>query len=100
MRNIISALLFCFLTTGALAQDNKPIELAPNAPDHHVVVHGDTLWGIAKLFLKDPYRWPEIWRLNADEIKNPHLIYPGQVVYLDPETKVPAALYTDASRCS
>jgi LysM domain len=83
MRNIISALIFCFLTTGALAQDKKPIELAPNAPDHHVVVRGDTLWGIAKLFLKNPYRWPEIWHLNADEIKNPHLIYPGQVVYLD-----------------
>ena len=83
MRNIISALLFCFLTAGAVAQEEKPIELAPNAPDHHVVVRGDTLWGIAKLFLKDPYRWPEIWQLNSEEIKNPHLIYPGQVVYLD-----------------
>lgn len=83
MRSIITALFFCFLTTGALAQTDKPIELAPNAPDHHVVVRGDTLWGIAKLFLKDPYRWPEIWQLNTEEIKNPHLIYPGQVVYLD-----------------
>ena len=83
MRTIISALLFCFLATSALAQNDKPIELAPDAPDHHVVVRGDTLWGIAKLFLKDPYRWPEIWQLNTEEIKNPHLIYPGQVVYLD-----------------
>lgn len=82
MRRIISALLFC-ISTWALAQDAKPLELAPDAPDRHIVVPGDTLWGIASLFLKDPYRWPEIWRLNEQDIKNPHRIYPGQVVILD-----------------
>ncbi|HEX8964651.1 MAG TPA: LysM peptidoglycan-binding domain-containing protein [Rhodocyclaceae bacterium] len=82
MRRIISALLICF-STWALAQETKPLELAPDAPDRHIVVPGDTLWGIATLFLKDPYRWPEIWRLNKEDIKNPHRIYPGQVVILD-----------------
>jgi hypothetical protein len=83
MRAIISALLICISSTWAFAQDSQPLELAPDAPDRHIVVPGDTLWGIAKLFLKDPYRWSEIWRLNNDDIKNPHRIYPGQVVILD-----------------
>jgi hypothetical protein len=83
MRRIISALLICFSTTWALAQSTTPLELAPDAPDRHIVVPGDTLWGISAKFLKDPYRWPEIWRLNPEEIRNPHRIYPGQVVVLD-----------------
>lgn len=59
------------------------IHLAADAPDHHTVIKGDTLWGIAGLFLKEPWRWPEIWQLNKAEIRNPHLIYPGDIVYLD-----------------
>lgn len=82
MRNIIFALVFGF-STAALAQAGQPIELAPDAPDRHTVVQGDTLWGIAAKFLKDPFRWPEIWKMNAGEVKNPHRIYPGQVVLLD-----------------
>lgn len=57
-------------------------ELAPNAPEQHVVVAGDTLWDISKLFLKSPWRWPELWGMNRDQIRNPHLIYPGQVLVL------------------
>ncbi len=57
-------------------------ELAPDAPDSHTVVPGDTLWDISKLFLKSPWRWPELWGMNRDQIRNPHLIYPGQILHL------------------
>ncbi len=57
-------------------------ELAPNAPDQHTVKAGDTLWDISGLFLKSPWRWPELWGMNRDQIRNPHLIYPGQVLML------------------
>ncbi len=83
MRRIISALLISFSTALAAAQGAQPLELADGAPDRHVVTSGDTLWGIAAKFLKDPYRWGELWKLNADEIKNPQRIYPGQVIALD-----------------
>lgn len=86
MRRIIFALLFSF-STAALAQGAdaaaRPVELRPDAPERHIVVPGDTLWGIAAKFLKDPYRWPELWKMNDAQLKSPHRIYPGQVLILD-----------------
>jgi hypothetical protein len=71
-------------TAQKVAQDGVPLsELAPNAPDSHTVKRGDTLWGISSIFLRRPWRWPELWGMNMDQIRNPHLIYPGQVLYLD-----------------
>jgi hypothetical protein len=58
-------------------------ELSPNAPDSYTVKRGDTLWDISKLFLKSPWRWPELWGMNLQQIRNPHLIFPGQILYLD-----------------
>ena len=71
-------------TAQQVAQSGVPLsELAPGAPDAHTVQPGDTLWDISKLFLKSPWRWPELWGMNLDQIRNPHLIYPGQVLLLD-----------------
>ena len=71
-------------TAQQVAQGGVPLaELAPNAPDSYTVKRGDTLWDISKLFLRSPWRWPELWGMNLDGIRNPHLIFPGQVLYLD-----------------
>ena len=58
-------------------------DIIPNAPDEYTVKRGDTLWAISGLFLKQPWRWPELWGMNLQDIKNPHLIYPGQKLYLE-----------------
>jgi hypothetical protein len=66
-----------------VAQAGVPLsELAPDAPESHTVQRGDTLWDISKLFLRSPWRWPELWGMNMTQIRNPHLIYPGQVLEL------------------
>jgi LysM repeat protein len=68
----------------------KGIPLAANAPDSYVVKRGDTLWGIAKVFLRDPWYWPEIWQVNP-QIQNPHLIYPGdtlRLVFIDGQPQI------------
>ncbi|QCB47805.1 LysM domain-containing protein [Hydrogenophaga sp. PAMC20947] len=67
-----------------VAEAGVPLsELASNAPASYKVKRGDTLWAISGLFLKSPWRWPDLWGMNLDDIKNPHRIYPGQELFLD-----------------
>ncbi len=71
-------------TATQVAQAGVPLsELAANAPDNYTVKSGDTLWAISGLFLKSPWRWPELWGMNMAEIRNPHRIYPGQQLFLE-----------------
>ena len=71
-------------TAQKVAQAGVPLsELVPNAPDSYTVKSHDTLWAISGMFLKSPWRWPELWGMNLEQIRNPHLIYPGQTLYLD-----------------
>ncbi|WP_409997538.1 LysM peptidoglycan-binding domain-containing protein [Curvibacter sp. APW13] len=71
-------------TANEVAQRGVPLsELAANAPDSYTIKSGDTLWAISSMYLKSPWRWPELWGMNLSDIKNPHRIYPGQVLLLE-----------------
>jgi hypothetical protein len=85
LRKSITTLIF--LVSGATwAQaPTAPIAIKPDAPDRYIVVPGDTLWGISQRYTDSPWRWPELWNMNREQIRNPHLIYPGNILILDRE---------------
>ncbi|RXZ44583.1 LysM peptidoglycan-binding domain-containing protein [Crenobacter cavernae] len=78
-KTIISLLVGLGLSVPAFADT---LSLRPDAPQRYVVVKGDTLWGISARYLKNPWKWPKLWDMNRDEVKNPHLIYPGEALLL------------------
>jgi hypothetical protein len=85
-RKSITALAFFLVSGLAAGQPSQgPLAIKPDAPDRYVVVRGDTLWGISQRYTDSPWRWPELWSMNKDQIRNPHLIYPGYVIILDRE---------------
>lgn len=75
---IIGLILSFVFSLSCLAEG---VALNSSHPTQYTVVKGDTLWGISAKFLKSPWEWPKVWRHNG-HIKNPHLIYPGDVISL------------------
>lgn len=88
MRKLLYALAACMLLLTSWAQAAP--ELRSDHPERYTVVKGDTLWDISSRFLNNPWYWPEIWHVNP-QVRNPHLIYPGDVlamVYIDGKPRV------------
>src|SRR4051795_1185431 len=84
LRKSITALSLFVLCAAAEAQaPSTPLTIRPDAPERYIVVPGDTLWGISQRYTDSPWRWPELWDMNKDDIRNPHLIFPGNVISLD-----------------
>lgn len=78
--SVFGALLMCIallVSQPVLGWDR----LRSDAPERYEVVRGDTLWGISARYLRSPWQWPELWQANP-HIRNPHLIYPGDVLVL------------------
>ena len=101
-----------FLASSAAAQtptdDKTPTSKKPwptltpvsAGPDEvtHVVKRGDTLWDIAKAYLKDPFRWPDVFQRNTDIVENPHWIYPGETIRIPASEVKPEVLARVATR--
>ena len=65
------------------------LQLKPDAPERYVVKRADTLWDISGRYLSSPWKWPQLWDMNREDVKNPHWIYPGDTLYLDTSSGQP-----------
>ena len=82
MRKAIISLILLITPAWTVLAADAPA-LKDNAPERYVVQKGDTLWNISGRYLKEPWRWPELWKMNQEQMKNPHLIFPGDAIILD-----------------
>lgn len=87
------AALISFVALARCASAQTPVT-APDSPNEvsYTVKNGDTLWDLARTYLKNPFRWPDLFRRNADVVKNPHWIYPGEVIRIPASEVKPEAL--------
>lgn len=78
---LVAAVLICTVALARCAAGQTPTVVADTTHEvTHTVKTGDTLWDLARTYLKNPFRWPDIFRRNTDVVKNPHWIYPGEVI--------------------
>ncbi len=82
MRNLLRTGMLSLLLVSGLVFGASQVALKTDHPSSYTVKSGDTLWAIASMFLRDPWRWQDIWQVNP-QIKNPHLIFPGDELYLE-----------------
>lgn len=78
-RNIVGLIVLFATVAGGAAY------AAPEEPTTYVIQKGDTLWGLSERFIRDPYYWPNMWAGNAEDITNPHFIFPGQKLKIFPD---------------
>lgn len=82
MRKAIISLILLVTPAWTVFAAGAPA-IKEGAPDRYIIQRGDTLWGVAGRYLKEPWRWPELWKMNQEQLKNPHLLYPGDALILD-----------------
>jgi hypothetical protein len=82
IRNVIISLILLLNPAWAAYAADAP-SIREHAPERYVIQRGDTLWGVAGRYLNEPWRWPELWKMNQEQLKNPHLLYPGDVLVLE-----------------
>ena len=87
-----TAALISFVALARCASAQAPVVPDSSSEVSYTVKNGDTLWGIARTYLSDPFRWPDLFRRNADVVKNPHWIYPGEVIRIPASAVKPDAL--------
>lgn len=81
-KRIITLLCTLGLAVAPLTAAAQQLTLRQDAPARYTVRQGDTLWGISGKYLQRPWQWPRLWNANRSTVRNPHLIYPGQVLVL------------------